>query len=122
MFFASAELKKILLILIALPVLAGLSWWYFHQRDLISFDPAYQEFAYISNGKSNTVSVIDLRTFRLAKTLHVGLSPDGIAANSKKNEIYVVNTGSANVSVIDAQANTVVATIGVHATPYFIDV
>jgi YVTN family beta-propeller protein len=108
--------------MVVLPIVAGLGWWYFHQRQLPSFDPAYREYAYITNGKSNTVSVIDLRTFRLTKTLHVGASPTGIATNGKKNEIYVVNSGSANVSVIDAERNEVVATIGVHGTPFFIDV
>ena len=104
-------MRKILLILVLLPVLAGFGWWYFHQRQIPTFDPAYHEYAYITNGKSNTVSVIDLRTFRLTKTLRVGTSPTGIAANSKRNEIYVVNSGSANVSVIDAERNEVVATI-----------
>ena len=66
--------------------------------------------------------MIDLRTFALAKTIAVGSEPTGIAANSKKNEIYVVNAGSNNVSVIDAETNAVVATIGVHGRPYFIDV
>jgi YVTN family beta-propeller protein len=36
--------------------------------------------------------------------------------------VYVVNTGSNNVSVIDAEQNKVVATIGVYGRPYFIDV
>ncbi len=35
--------------------------------------------------------MIDLRTFALATTIAVGSEPTGIAANSKKNEIYVVN-------------------------------
>src|SRR5947208_15987399 len=108
--FLSSPLKRLLFIMIALPVAAGSGWWYFHQRQLPSFDPAYHEYAYITNGKSNTVSVIDLRTFRLAKTLHVGQSPTGIAANSKTNEVYVVNSDSANVSVIDAEQNAIVAT------------
>jgi len=68
-------LRKILLILVLLPVLAGLGWWYFHQRQLPSFDPAYHEYAYVTNGKSNTVSVIDLPKFRLLKTLKVGAVP-----------------------------------------------
>ena len=34
----------------------------------------------------------------------------------------MVNTQSNSVSVIDAERNEVVATIGVHAGPYFIDV
>src|SRR5204863_3301181 len=103
--------------MIALPLLAGLGWWYFHQRQLPTYDPAYREYAYISNGKSNTVSVLDLTPrpyprFNVLKTIPVGTSPTGLAVNRKKNEIYVVNSDSNNVSVIDAERNVVVATIG----------
>ena len=115
-------MRKLLFTAVLIPVLAGLGWWYFREQALPNYGPLYREYAYVSNGKSNTVSVIDLRTFSLAKTIPVGSEPTGIAANSKKNEIYVVNTGSNNISVIDAESNTVVATIGVHGRPYFIDV
>src|ERR1700686_1845065 len=115
-------MRKVLLIIVLIPLLCGLGWWYFREQSLPDYGPAYREYAYVSNGKSNTVSVIDLRTFSLLKTIAVGSEPTGIAANRKKNEIYVVNAGSDNVSVIDAEMNTVVATIGVHARPYFIDV
>ena len=111
------------LILVALFALVGASgWWYFREQPLPNYGPAYREYAYVTNGKSNTVSVINLRTFEPAKTIAVGLNPTGVAANSKTNEIYVVNSGSNNVSVIDAETNTVTATIGVHGRPYFIDV
>ena len=99
--------------MVLIPLLGGLGWWYFREQALPDYGPAYREYAYVTNGKSNTVSVIDLRTFELAKTIGVGLDPTGVAANSKKNEIYVVNSGSSNVSVIDAETNAVVATIGV---------
>ena len=115
-------MKKFLFLVVTILSVAALAWWYFHERELPSYGPAYREYAYITNGKSNTVSVIDLRTFQRAKTIRVGSEPTGIAANSKKNEIYVVNTQSNSVSVIDAERNEVVATIGVHAGPYFIDV
>jgi YVTN family beta-propeller protein len=84
--------------------------------------PGYREFAYVTNGKSNTVSVLDLVYLRQDRTLQVGNQPTGVAANPKLNEIYVVNTISGTVSVIDAEANRVVATIPVHKLPYFIDV
>src|SRR5438874_8565791 len=84
--------------------------------------PGYREFAYVSNGKSNTVSVLDLVYLRQDRTLQVGNQPTGVAANPKRNEIYVVNTASGSVSVIDTKSNTVVATIPVHKLPYFIDV
>jgi len=84
--------------------------------------PGYREFAYVTNGKSNTVSVLDLVYLRQDRTLQVGNQPTGVAANPKLNEIYVVNTLSGTVSVIDAEANRVAATILVHKLPYFIDV
>ena len=56
--------------------------------------------------------------------MQVGAEPTGLAANPKRNEVYVVNTGSSNVSVIDAEQNKVVATIGVgrgHTSSMFSD-
>jgi YVTN family beta-propeller protein len=86
----------------------------------------YREFAYVSNGSSNTVSVLDLVYLRQDRTLQVGVQPTGLAANPKRNEVYVVNAGTASgngsVSVIDTTANRVVATVPVHKLPYFIDV
>ncbi|MCU1223853.1 MAG: beta-propeller repeat protein [Edaphobacter sp.] len=82
----------------------------------------YREFAYISNGASNTVSVLDLVNLRQDRTLQVGSNPTGLAVNPRLNEVYVVNTQSGSVSVIDANANRVVATIPVHRLPYFISV
>jgi YVTN family beta-propeller protein len=115
-------LRKLLIVIVLIPLLAGFGWWYLREQALPNYGPAYREYAYVTNGRSNTVSVIDLRTFEPAKTIPVGMEPTGIAANGKKNEIYVVNSGSNNVSVIDAEKNAVVATIGVHGKPYFIDV
>lgn len=120
-------MRKLLLIAVLIPLAGAGVWLYFYQRSLPAYGPLYREYAYISNGKSNTVSVIDLtndpvRGFTVIRTIGVGSNPTGLAANPKKNEVYVVNSGSANVSVIDAEHNKVVATIGVQGKPYFIDV
>ena len=82
----------------------------------------YREFAYVTNGASNTVSVLDIVNFRQDRTLEVGANPTGIAANPQRNEVYAVNTQSGTVSVIDTENNRVAATIGVHRQPYFISV
>jgi YVTN family beta-propeller protein len=82
----------------------------------------YREYAYVTNGSSNTVSVLDLVNLRQDRTLQVGLNPSGIASNPVRNEVYVVNTQSGTVSVINASANRIVATIPVHRLPYFISV
>jgi YVTN family beta-propeller protein len=82
--------------------------------------PGYREFAYVSNGASNTVSVLDLVYLRQDRTLQVGAQPSGMAVNPTRNEVYVVNTLGGSVSVIDTSVNHVVATIPVHKLPYSI--
>ena len=82
----------------------------------------YREFAYISNGASNTVSVLDLVYLRQDRTLQVGINPTNLAINPVRNEIYVVNTQSGTISVIDAENNRVAATIPVHRLPSFVSV
>jgi YVTN family beta-propeller protein len=82
----------------------------------------YREFAYVSNGSSNTVSILDLVYLRQDRTLRVGASPSGMAANPVRDEVYVVNTQSGSVSIIDAEKNAVVATIPVGQLPYTISV
>ena len=82
----------------------------------------YREYAYITNGGSNTVTALDVVNLRQDRVIPVGVDPTGVAVNTKRNEVYVVNTGSNSVSVIDAEKNVVVATIPVHLRPYFISV
>jgi YVTN family beta-propeller protein len=77
----------------------------------------YREYAYISNGVSNTVTVLDLVYLRQDHTLQVGTEPSALAANPVRNEVYVVNTQSGSVSVINVESNRVVATISVHRLP-----
>ena len=98
------KMRKFLLLAVLIPLVLAAGWYYFHERSLPAYGPLYREYAYVTNGKSNTVSVIDLTTdpfkgFTVVRTLAVGAEPTGVAANPKKNEVYVVNAGSANVSV-----------------------
>lgn len=87
-----------------------------------SYPADYHEFAYVSDGASGTVTVLDLVYLRQDRVLQVGQQPTGLAVNPVRNEVYAVNTGSDTVSVIDTQNNRVSFTIGVHHTPYFISV
>jgi YVTN family beta-propeller protein len=77
----------------------------------------YREFAYISNGSSNTVTVLDLVYLRQDRTLQVGTNPTSLAVNPVRDEIYVVNTQSGTISVIDAEKNRIAVTISVHRSP-----
>ena len=55
-------MRKLLLTIVLLPILSGIAWWYFREQRLPNYGPSYREYAYVTNGKSNTVTVIDLRT------------------------------------------------------------
>ncbi len=82
----------------------------------------YREYAYVSNGGSHTVTVLDVVNMRQDRVIAVGTDPSAMAASPTRNEVYVVNSGSGTVSVINAETNGVAATIPVQRQPYSIDV
>jgi YVTN family beta-propeller protein len=86
----------------------------------------YREYAYVTNGGSGTVTVIDVVNVRVDREIAVGQNPTALAASQVRNEIYVVNSGAPNgngsLSVIDAEHNSVVANIPLHKQPVSIDV
>jgi YVTN family beta-propeller protein len=94
------------------------------KKDFPEYGTTYREFAYIANGGSNSVTVLDVVNLRQDRVIAVGEQPTGIAASPTRNEIYVVNAGTGNgsVSVIDAETNTLAATVPVHRRPYSIEV
>ncbi len=90
-------------------------------HDFPDYPSNYREYAYVTNGGSNTVSIFDLVNLRLDRELAVGEHPVAVLPSPANNEIYVVNSGNPNsngsVSVINAEKNQVVATIPVHRLP-----
>ena len=95
-------------------------------HDFPQYPPNYREYAYVTNGGSDTVTVLDVVNVRVDRELAVGRHPVALAASPTRNEIYVLNAGTeganGSVSVIDAEHNTVVATIPVRRQPLAIDV
>ncbi len=111
---ALRHLAKLRFLLLACALLAG-----------CSSDKPPHTFAYITGGKSNSVTVINATTgggFHVIAQIPVGRNPTGIAVSPTRDELYVVNTESNNVSFIDARTLRVVATVGVHRAPYCISV
>lgn len=72
-----------------------------------------------SNGKENKVSVVDLTTLKTTTKISVGESPDAMAYDGKRHELYVFNHRGNSATVIDAKANKVVATIPLDGSPEF---
>ncbi|HEY1500038.1 MAG TPA: YncE family protein [Acidobacteriaceae bacterium] len=77
----------------------------------------FREYAWVTNGGGNSVTVFDLVNMQTAATIPVGEDPTNLEVSPTRDEVYVVNTGSASISVIDAVKNRVTATIAVHREP-----
>ena len=94
-------------------------------HDFPQYPPNYREYVYVTNGGSDTVTVLDVVNVRIDRELPVGHNPVAVAASPTRNEIYVVNSGAppanGSLSVIDAEHNAVVATIPLHRQPVSID-
>jgi YVTN family beta-propeller protein len=105
---------------VALLVLSGC-----RSHDFPQYPPSYREYAYVTNGDSGTVSVLDVVNVRLDREVPVGQNPVAVTASPTRNEVYVVNSGvkggQGSVSVIDAEKNAVAATIELHRKPVSID-
>jgi len=66
---------------------------------------------YVSNQLDNTVSVIDGDTPKVVATVRVGVSPAQLAVSPDRRSVYIANTGSNTVSVLNTNSNTVANTI-----------
>jgi YVTN family beta-propeller protein len=90
------------------------------------YPPNYREYAYVTNGQSGTVSVLDVVNLRLDREIAVGQNPVAVAPSPTRHEVYVVNsgteTGEGSLSVINAENNTVAASIPLHRRPVAIDI
>jgi YVTN family beta-propeller protein len=76
----------------------------------IAYNPK-NNYIYVADSGSNTVSVIDTRSNKQINPILVGELPTGIAYNPKNNYIYLTNSGSNTVSVINANSNKQFASI-----------
>lgn len=74
---------------------------------------------YISNGRTNNVSVFDLATLTVLRTISVGTNPDAILYDPFSHRVFVFNGRSSDATVIDARTDSVIATIALGGKPEF---
>lgn len=74
---------------------------------------------FTSNGKADTVSVIDLSTYKHLAEIKAGKKPDAITYDPGTDRVLVSNGESDDVTVIDATAGKVVGTIKVGGAPEY---
>ncbi|MHC5024907.1 MAG: amidohydrolase family protein [Planctomycetota bacterium] len=78
---------------------------------------------YVLHSAADTMSVIDVATHEVIKTVTVGLHPHGIAAPASQDTLYVATEGDNSLAVVDAVHDTVTRTYpGFGRRPNEIDV
>jgi len=74
---------------------------------------------FVSNGRANTVSIVDLKTLRILQAVATGDNPDAILYEPKRREVYAVNHTGHSVTVFGADTGEVRATIPLPGTGEF---
>ena len=112
--------------IIRLSVLALLAFTGYRSHDFPRYPTNYREYAYVTNGDSNTVTVLDVVDVRVDRELAVGQKPVAVAASPTRNEVYVVNSGAAGRPGFrlgnQRGKQTVTGAINVHRQPVSIEV
>ena len=66
---------------------------------------------YTSNGKSNSISIFNLKTLKVIKEVAVGQNPDAIFYDDFSKKIITCNGNSKDLSVFDPLTEKVIATV-----------
>lgn len=78
------------------------------------------EKGFISNGRNDKVTVINLKTFKVIGSIHVtGKDPDAIVYDNFTKRVFAINGHSSNITAIDAKTNKIVGTIKLDGSPEF---
>jgi len=73
---------------------------------------------FTSNGKSNSVTVFDLTSFKVTDTVNIpGEKPDAILFDSGSQHVFVFNSRSHNATVLDAASHRVLASVSLPGKP-----
>jgi DNA-binding beta-propeller fold protein YncE len=74
---------------------------------------------FVSNGRENKASVVDLKTLQTLSKVDTGANPDGLVYEPGQQEVYMFNGRGQSATVIDAKSAKVVATIPLSGKPEF---
>jgi YVTN family beta-propeller protein len=75
--------------------------------------------AFVSNGRENTASIVDLKTLKIIGTVKTGENPDAILYEPVHHEVYTFDGRGHSATVFDAKTGEVRATIPLPGKPEF---
>jgi YVTN family beta-propeller protein len=74
---------------------------------------------FTSNGRENTVSVVDLKTLKTFSKIKVGENPDAILYDRASKRVLTFNGRSHDATAIDPEKGTVIGTVNLEGKPEF---
>jgi YVTN family beta-propeller protein len=74
---------------------------------------------FVSNGRENSASIVDLKTLQITGSVKTGANPDCILYEPGHKEVYTFNGRDNSATVFDAQTGEVKATIPLPGKPEF---
>jgi len=74
---------------------------------------------FVSDGRENKASIVDLKTLATISKVDTGENPDGMLYEPGRQEAYMFNGRSGSATVIDAKTGQVVATVPLGGKPEF---
>ncbi len=76
--------------------------------------------AFITDGKENAVTIINLKTFELIEKVSIkGQKPDAVLYDSFSHRVFTYNAITTDATVLDARTNKVIKTIALDGKPEF---
>ncbi len=76
--------------------------------------------AFITDGKDNAVTVVNLKTFQLIEKIAIaGSRPDAVLYDAFSKKVFVYNAKTNDATVLDAITNKIVGTIPLDGKPEF---
>src|SRR5204863_938140 len=72
---------------------------------------------FTSNGKTNTVSVFDLKTLKTTSEVHTGNKPDAMLLDNFSGRVFVFNNEGGSTTVIDAASGKFIDSLALGGAP-----
>src|SRR5205085_8606855 len=75
--------------------------------------------AFVSNGRDNSVSIVDLKTLQLVKKVKAGTNPDAIIYDPYSHRVFAFNGRSGDASAFEGKDGKEAGTVPLGGKPEF---